>query len=108
MSNTVVEAGRDAILADGAGHVLVTNDFGVTYNVTDAVVDGRRFIVSARTGSIAMLTQTGRGARFGGKHAGMVRVRIDYAVDAERADDTCLFGAGEHIGGWAPIYVFGG
>jgi hypothetical protein len=102
----IVEATRDAVLAEGASFTFAENDNGIHYIVVDATVEGQRFVLSQRTGMIAMLTRTGRAPRYGGRRAGMVRVRFDYATDAGREDSTCAFGIGEHIGGWAPAYVF--
>jgi hypothetical protein len=106
MAATLIASERDLIIGAGFDFTLAISDGGATFAISKRAGSwGGRFGCSPR-GTLVAVTPTGQRVRMGGRFDGMVRVRIDVAVDAERADSSVVFGEGEHFGGWAPASIF--
>lgn len=106
MSNQIIASERDLIMGAGFDPTMAIADAGATFAISQrAGVWGGRFGCSPH-GTLVAVTPTGQRIRMGGRFDGMVRVRIDVAVDAGEANSKVLFGEGEHFGGWAPAGIF--
>lgn len=104
--NHIIASERDLIVAPGFDFQLAIADGGATFAISRrAGTWGGRFGCSPK-GTLVAVTPTGQRIRMGGRFDGMVRVRVDVAVDAGENNSKVIFGEGEHFGGWAPAGIF--